>query len=104
MYLSFVQLYCRNVYLIFHAFFFQNACSTKEELSADLVSCRERHQFEIETLEQSLKEKVTTVEELTEERRSFEETVESYKNKMCHLKLEMDESLRNQTETIDKLK
>jgi predicted RNase H-like nuclease (RuvC/YqgF family) len=84
--------------------FLQNAYSTKEELSADLLSCRERHQSEIETLEQSLKEKLSTVEKLAEERISLEGTVVSYKNEIDHLKLEMDESLRNQMETMDKLK
>ena len=68
------------------------------------MSCRERHQSEIETLEQSLKEKLSTVEKLAEERISLEGTVVSYKNKIDHLKLEMDESLRNQMETMDKLK
>ncbi|CAB3984492.1 Hypothetical predicted protein [Paramuricea clavata] len=82
----------------------KNAYSTKEELSADLLSCRERHQSEIETLEQSLKEKLSTVEKLAEERTSLEGTVVSYKNKIDHLKLEMDESLRNQMETMDELK
>ena len=69
--------------------FLQNACATQEELSAN--------QMKIETLEQSLKEKLSIVEELTEERRSLQGTVK-------HLKLKMDESLRNQVETIDKLK
>ena len=82
----------------------KNACSAKEELSADLLSCKKRHQYEIETVEQSLKEKLMTVEELTEERKSLEGTVESYENKICNLKLEMDESLKNQTEIVNKLK
>ncbi len=69
--------------------FLQNACATQEELSAN--------QVEIETLEQSLKEKLSIVEELTEERRSLQGTVK-------HLKSKMDESLRNQVETIDTLK
>lgn len=77
--------------------FSQTVCATKEELSVDLLSCRQHHQLEIQTLEESVKEKVLTVDELTEE-------LGSYKDKIDCLKLEMDDALRKEKETIDKLK
>ena len=43
-------------------------------------------------------------EKLAEEHKSLEKTVDSYRNEIGHLKLEKDESRRNQIETIDKLK
>ena len=46
----------------------------------------------------------TFQEKLTEEHKSLEKTVESYRNEIGHLKLEIDESRRNEIETIDKLK
>ncbi|XP_028401900.1 hyaluronan-mediated motility receptor-like [Dendronephthya gigantea] len=82
----------------------KGACATKEELLEKSLLCKERHQLEIQTLERSLKEKLENVEKLTEERKSLDETVKSYKNKIEHLKSEMDGSIRNQKETIGKMK
>ena len=79
------------------SYFSQTVCATKEELSANLFSCRQQHQLEIQALEESIKKKVLTIDELTGE-------LGSYKDKIDRLKLEMDDALKKEKETTEKLK
>lgn len=88
---------------LYIAQFLQSVCATNEELLEESLLCNERHQLETQTLELSLREKLENVEKLTKERKSLDETVQSYKIEIERLKSEMDRSLKNKKETIDKL-
>ena len=77
--------------------FSQIVCAIKEELSANLLSCRQQHELEIQAAEKSVKKKESIGDKLSEE-------LDSYKNKIDCLKSEMNDAVKNEKETTEKLK